>query len=173
MAGTATLISVEEYLRTGYKPAREYIDGVLRPKTMPTFRHGNMELVVCNAINCFTGFVATPELTVRIREGKYLVPDVAVQKLSELQEPYPLKPVHLCVEVMSPPEVMSPTARFSETVAKCEEYHAWGVPYCWIVDPESRQCWQYHAGGRPNQVSAEGQIAAGPITIGYTALFTS
>jgi Uma2 family endonuclease len=167
VAGTATLISVEEYLRTGYKPACEYIDGVLRPKTMPTFRHGNMELVVCNSINRFTGFVATPELTVRIREGKYLVPDVAVQKLSELQEPYPIKPVHLCVEVMSPED------RFSETVAKCEEYHAWGVPYCWILDPESRQCWQYHAGGRPNQVPTEGRIAAGPVVIGYSELFTS
>jgi Uma2 family endonuclease len=162
----ATFISVDEYLRTAYKPACDYIDGVLRRKPMPTFKQGRMELVVCNAINRFEEYIATPEQTVRIRESKYLVPDVAVQRLEELQEPYPTKAVHLCVEVMSPED------RFSETVAKCEDYHSWGVPYCWIIDPESRQCWQYYAEGRPSQIPPEGTLTAGAIKVPLTTLFS-
>jgi Uma2 family endonuclease len=165
VAASTTLISVEEYLRTSYKPACDYIDGVLRQKPMPTFDHANMELVVCNLINRFDGFRAVPEQTVRIREGKYLVPDIAVQRLDELQRPYPIKPVHLCVEVMSPED------RFVDTVTKCGEYHAWGVEYCWIVDPDGQRCWQYDSGGRPNDVLADGQITAGPIILSHADIF--
>ena len=36
---STTLISLDEYLRTSYKPACEYIDGMLRQKPMPTKLH--------------------------------------------------------------------------------------------------------------------------------------
>ena len=37
-----TLTPVDEYLRTSYKPACEYIDGELRPKAMGTKKHGKL-----------------------------------------------------------------------------------------------------------------------------------
>ncbi len=167
MLAGATLISVEEYLRTDYKPACDYIDGVLRQKSMPTFKHSELQFAICALVRRCGGFTAGPELTCRLREGKYLVPDVAVQRLGEVQDPYPKEPVHLCVEVLSPQD------RFSDTVAKCDEYHAWGVPYCWIVDPDQRQCWEYHLGGRPNLIPSDGQIAAGPIILSHADIFAS
>ena len=167
MVADATLVSVEEYLRTNYKPACDYIDGVLRQKAMPTFDHGDIQFAVCLLVRRFGGFTAIPEQTCRIREGKYLVPDVAVHALSDLQRPYPTKPVHLCVEILSPPD------RFSDTVSKCDEYHAWGVKYCWIIDPESRQCWEYHAGSRPNLITPDGRITADPIALNAADIFAT
>ena len=167
MVAETTLISVEEYLRTSFKPACDYIDGVLRQKPMPTYDHSNTELVVCNLINRFDGFRAVPEQTVRIRQGKFVVPDIAAQRLSELQRPYPEKPVYLCAEVKSPED------RFSDIVAKCGEYHAWGVKYCWIFDPESKRCWQYDSGGRPNEVLVDGHLEAGPIILSHADIFES
>src|SRR5438067_100464 len=144
MATSTTLISAEEYLRSSDKPTCEYIDGVLRPKPLATFRHGNMEYQVSYLINEFhKDFEAIPELTVKLREGKYLVPDVAVQRVTELQQPYPMNPTHLCIEVLFPED------RFSEALAKCEDYHAWGVKFCWLIDPEKEQCWEFAAGDRP------------------------
>src|SRR5207248_11182748 len=109
VATSTTLIPVEEYLRTSYKPACDYIDGVLRQKPMPTYKHGLTEYNVSFLINQpGSEFRAVPEQSVKIREGKYLVPDVAVQRLAELQQPYPEKPIYLCIEVRSPED------RFSE-----------------------------------------------------------
>jgi Uma2 family endonuclease len=169
MVAETSLVSIQEYLGTAYKPACDYIDGVLRRKSMPTFDHGNTQYTVCELINRLGGFRAIPEQTVRIREGKYFVPDVAVQRLIDLQKPYPVKPVHLCIEVLSPDD------RFGDVVAKCDEYHAWGVEHCWILDPgsESRanRCWQYDRGGQPNEVPADGRITAGPIILNHADIF--
>lgn len=166
MTASPALIPVEEYLRSAYKPSCEYIDGVLRAKPMPTYKHGKMELRVSNLINRLkNGFEAIPEQTVRIREGKYLVPDIAVQRVSELQQPYPGKPVHLCSEVLSPED------RFSEVLAKCEDYHAWGVKFCWLIDPEKKQCWEYESGDRPHQIPEGGRIAAREIIVSLADLF--
>ena len=134
---------------------------------MPTFKHGRMEHSLCTLLDRFDGFCSSPEQTVRIRDGKYLVPDVAVQLMSNLQNPYPVMPVHLCIEVMSPED------RFSDTVSKCDEYHAWGVEHCWIVDPEDKRCWQYDSGGRPNEVPLDGSISAGPIILNHADIFAS
>jgi Uma2 family endonuclease len=166
VATRTTLIPVEEYLKSSYKPACEYIDGVLRQKSMPTYKHGKMELHLSNLINQPEwGFEATPELTVWLRENKYLIPDVAVQRSSELQQPYPTKPIHLCIEILSLED------RFGEVVVKCEDYHAWGVRYCWIIDPEEKQCWEYVAGSRPHQVPADGRLTAREISLSLSGLF--
>jgi Uma2 family endonuclease len=71
---------VEEYLHTSYKPACEYRDGVLTQKPTPTWNHSPIQFRVNYLIEeRFSAFAAGPELTVRLREGRYLVPDVAVQ----------------------------------------------------------------------------------------------
>ena len=31
-------------------------------------------------------------------------------------------------------------------IAKCERYHEFGVPYCWVIDPVAKRAWEAHAG---------------------------
>lgn len=163
---TSTLVTVEEYLRSTEKPNADYIDGVVRRKPMPTRKHGQMEFRVTKLVNDIEGFDAVPEQTVKLSDRKYLVPDVAVQRVDQLQpQPYPDKPIHLCVEILSPED------RFSDLVAKCEDYHAWGVRYCWLIDPEKKQCWEYAADSRPQQAPDGGRITAGEITLSVADLF--
>jgi Uma2 family endonuclease len=76
------------------------------------------------------GYEAYPEIHVRISETKWLIPDVTVDR--RLERPYPTKAVPLVVEILSPDD------RLGATLAKCEEYHAWGTPYCWVIDPENK-----------------------------------
>ena len=166
VAANTSLVSVEEYLGKSYDPNCEYIDGVLRPKPMPTYEHAKMEYRTTSLINGLDlGFDAVPEQTVRLRETKYLIPDVAVQRVSELQRPYPTKPIHLCIEILSPED------RFSEVVRKCEDYHAWGVKYCWIIDPEAKRAWEFEGSQRPREVPAGGHITAGAIVLSVSDLF--
>ncbi len=166
MVDSTTLMPVEEYLALSQKPYFEYLDGVLRQKAMPTYKHSKMQRRLLNLIDrAQLALEPVPELTVRLRERRYLIPDIAVQRVSELQQPYPTKPVFLCIEILSPED------RFSDTVAKCEEYHAWGVPFCWILDPEEKQCWEYHAGGRPHQISDDGHLTAQELSLKVSDIF--
>ncbi len=167
MATGASTVSAEEYLSTNYKPACEYLDGVLRQKPMPTWKHGLLQGQLLMLLNHgFRRFVAGTEVTIRIRTGKYLVPDLIVQCRDRIQDPYPSEPVHLCVEILSPDD------RMSEILAKCEEYHAWGVETAWVVDPDAQRAWEYRSGQRPAEVSASGSLTADGISISLQDLFS-
>lgn len=160
MSAGTTLVSVEEYLRSNYEPACEYVDGVLHEKPMPTRKHGLLQSRFSYLLTAgFPDFEVSSEVTVQIREGKYLIPDVIVQRRESVQDPYPTSPVHLCIEILSPDD------RMSEVLAKCEGYHAWGVDTTWIVDPETKRAWEYRAGERLSEVPAAGALRADGISI--------
>jgi Uma2 family endonuclease len=91
------------------------------------------------------------------------VPDVVAAP--RLQDPYPTEPVLLCIEVLSPED------RLGATLAKCEQYHEWGVPYCWVVDPEKQAGWEYPKGGEPQRVDRNGTLRAGEISVSLAELF--
>jgi Uma2 family endonuclease len=166
MAEARTLVPVEEYLNTTYKPACEYRDGVLTQKPMPTCDHSLIQSRLTQIVfNGFPGFVPCVELTVKIGPARFLVADVGVQSREEIQRPYPVNPIPLCVEILSPGD------RLSDTLAKCEEYHAWGVPTTWIIDPDERWACEYRAGHRLSEVPQEGSLTAGPIRVSLAQLF--
>ena len=170
-AGTTTPlasgITVEQYLATSYKPACEYTDGVLHPKPMPTWKHGQLQTWLAQLIRTnFRWFAAGSEVTVRIREGKYFIPDVVVQTLGHIQDPHPTEPVHLCIEILSPDD------RMSEVLAKSEEYHAWGVATVWIVDPDNERAWEYRSGHRIDEIAPGGSLTADGISIPLPEVFS-
>ena len=121
---------VDEYLRLTEKPYCEYRDGAVSPKALATKLHAIIQRVLMMLLHNL-GVEVFPELTVRITPTRYLVPDVRVA--GDFPGPYPTEPVQLCCEILSPED------RLGAMLAKCEEYHAWGVPFCWVVDL-SAQC---------------------------------
>jgi Uma2 family endonuclease len=109
------------------------------------------------------GAQALPELTVRLSPTRYLVPDVSVAE--DFPGPYPTDPVLLCCEILSPDDGLG------TMLAKCEEYHAWGVPFCWVIDPVKRTAWEYHRGSEP--VRATGNLVARELSVGLKELFSA
>ena len=158
---TTALMSVEEYLRLTEKPYREYRDGVVSCKALPTKFHSLIQYALLMLLRG-QGVVSLPELTVRLSPNKYLVPDVCV--CEDFPGPYPTDPVLLCCEILSPED------RLGSTLGKCEEYHAWGVPYCWVIDPVKRSAWQYDSAAEPVRVPAE--LRAGNLAVSLDELFS-
>ena len=156
-----TLIPVDEYLLNSEKPSCEYRDGVLYPKPMATTFHGLIASMLLFMLRKL-GLQSAPEVTVRLSPTKFLVPDVIAAPV--LQRPYPTEPVLLCCEILSPED------RLGAMFSKCEEYHAWGVPFCWVIDPIKRTAWEYHAGTEPVRVT--GTLFAGEYSIGLEELFS-
>ena len=166
MPSATTTVSVSEYLGTEYDPNCEYIDGVLVEKPMPTSRHSRTQGKILALIDSrFPEFWVGTELTVQVREMKFLVPDIAVQDASMVQEPYPIEPIVLCVEVLSPGDSLK------ETLAKCEDYHAWGTVNTWVVDPVACRAWQYIKGSAPMEIDPAGELQAGPIHVPIADIF--
>lgn len=166
-------ISVEEYIARfaegDEKPTCEYIDGELFPKAMGTRNHGRVQRNISRFLSekYESRFETIPEVTARLHERTFLVPDVAVEDLSHSiagSYPGPHNPVFLCVQIMSPPD------RFGKLAAKCERYHAWGVPHCWIIDPETRTIWEYTPTDlQPRQMQTE--LTADPIMLTVAEIF--
>jgi Uma2 family endonuclease len=167
------LVSVEEYIARfvdgGEKPMCEYEDGVLIPKSMPTKQHSQVQANLTTLIR--NGYGETlnplPELTTRMREAQFYVPDLSIEDLAKpIQGRYPGKndPVLLCVEIMSPPD------RVGKLFGKCEEYHKWGVPYCWVIDPERKIAWEYFPNDlEPRRVADN--LTAGSIRLPLSDVF--
>jgi len=136
-------MAVEEYLHSSEKPLSEYRDGVLYPKPMPTVMHGMLEFLLLMLLRQ-QNVEAVAAVTVRLSPSRFLIPDVIAA--ARLQGPYPSDPVLLCCEILAPGD------RLSAAFAKCEEYHEWGVPYCWVFDPEKQTAWHYHKGADPEPI---------------------
>lgn len=160
MSSTA-LVPVEEYLHYAGKPNCEYIDGVLYPKAMTTKFHSRIQRILLRMLE-EQGVEPFPELTLRISPAKFLIPDVTVAH--DFSGPYPTDPVQLCCEILSPDD------RLGAMLSKCEEYHAWGVPYCWVIDPVKRTAWEYHNGLEP--VRAAAKLQAGELTVDLDQLLS-
>jgi Uma2 family endonuclease len=100
---------------------------------------------------------------VRLSPTKYLVPDVCVA--GNFSGPYPTEPVLLCCEILSPED------RIGATLSKCEEYHAWGVPFCWVIDRVKRTAWEYHSAAEPVRVTEA--LRAGELYVSLNDLFAA
>jgi len=159
MQNKATL---EEFLRRTEKPNCEYLDGVLHPRAMPTTAHGRMQWILLLMLNKL-GLEALPEVAVRVTPTRYLVPDIVADR--QLESPYPTTAVLLCVEILSPED------RVGAMLAKCEEYHAWGVPVCWVIDPVKHVAWEYRADGEPLRIDGGGHLRAGEIAVAVSDIF--
>lgn len=160
---------IARFVEGDEKPMHEYVDGVLLPKSMGTKKHRQVQANITKLIGSRydEAFNALPELTARLRETQFYVPDVAIEDLAHPirgRYPGPQDPVFVCVEIVSPPD------RVGKLFGKCEEYHNWGVPYCWVIDPERRIAWEYFPKDlEPRKIEAS--LSAGPIRLDLEEIF--
>jgi Uma2 family endonuclease len=134
--GAKSAISAEEYLRTSFPGVDpEYREGELVERTLPDYLHGRTQLllgVFFEALRGSLSVYACSETRMKLREGLYLIPDVAVFRPSA-PGLVPDSPPLVAIEVLSPDD------RMTAVSGKIQEYRAWGVPHVWLVDPHSRR----------------------------------
>jgi len=167
MATTSAFISLEEYFETLYEPECEYVDGELIPKAMGTNDHALLQarltyLLYRYAVSGLCEVVT--EQSVRVRQRAILIPDLCLLPPSHGERGVVSTPALVCIEILSPSD------RFSYTVKKCEEYLRWGVPACWIFDPEEKKAWFYDAEGL-HPVTSDGVLRSGSIELALKELW--
>jgi Uma2 family endonuclease len=132
-----TLISVEEYLRTSYRPDCDYVDGEVLERNLGERDHSSLQkalILYLGTREKQLGIEVFPEQRVQVKPTRFRIPDVCVV-LGHTDEQIFTKPPLLCIEILSPEDRMS---RVEERV---DDYLAMGVPCVWVLDPAKKRAW--------------------------------
>jgi Uma2 family endonuclease len=136
---TATLVSVEEYLGTSYRPDCDYVDGSLLERNVGQKDHSKLQ---CMLIVWFherrraLGIEVFPEQRIRVSGKRFRIPDVCLVQIPEPDEQVFTQPPYICIEVVSPDD------SFPKLQERLDEYLAMGVPNVWVLDPASQRAWR-------------------------------
>jgi len=164
----ASRVSLQEYLQSDYEPECELVGGALFPKPMGTLEDMAMERWLVRLLERYeqSGLgMVMHELSIR-KGDDVRIPDlVFVPSEARFENGISMDPPLLCVEILSPSQ------RLSALFAKCETYHAWGVPYCWVIDPIGKTAWEYHQGAPMRLLSEDDSLSAGEIKVGMKEVF--
>ena len=130
-----TLISVEDYLATAYEPDCDFVDGHIEERNVGEVTHARLQLRIGAYLLAryeSQGLIVMTEVRVQVRHSRFRVPDVCVT-VGEPGEEMLTKPPFICIEILSPED------RMSRVEVRINDYLAMGVPYVWVLDPETRQ----------------------------------
>ena len=134
--GTKAAFPVADYLRTSFPGLdKEYWEGELVERSLPDWLHGRTQLLIGAfflALGKTLSLWPSVETRMRLRDGVYLIPDVAVFQGAK-PELIPDTPPLIAIEVLSPDD------KLAKVREKLEEYRAWGVSHVWLVDPHSKR----------------------------------
>jgi len=130
----ATLVPVEEYLRTNYDPDCEYVDGQIVERNLGEKPHSRMQRELILRLSARAkdpGMEVLPEQRVQVSPKRFRIPDVAVLRVSD--ERIASSPPFICIEVLSKDDTM---VYMQE---KIDDYLRFGVPYIWIINPRNKK----------------------------------
>ena len=140
-----TLISVEEYLATSYRPDCDYVDGVVVERNLGTRDHGWLQLAVAayffNRRRQWNITVIT-ELRIRVKATRFRIPDVCVI-LGDTDEQVLTQPPFICIEVLSPKD------RMKRVQERIDEYLEMGVSVRLGPRPRDQTSLYRHTRRRP------------------------
>ena len=140
----ATLVPVEEYLRTAYKPDCDYVDGEVLERNVGERDHGKVqrELIYIFRSNQKKWNVHVyPEQRVQISGRRFRVPDICVVAGAEPEDQIFRTPPLICIEILSKDD------RQDRMQDKIDDFLNFGVRYVWVINPRNRRAWVYTKDG--------------------------
>jgi Uma2 family endonuclease len=165
--GVGTLISVEEYLKTVYRPDCDYVDGVVEERNLGEFDHAN---VAGNVLVYFrtrfpeSGILATAEWRFQVKPARFRVPDLILTRGKPTEQILTTAPL-LCIEVLSPEDTISKINR------RVQDYLDFGVPAVWVIDPSGKKVWIYRRNGMQEATGESVKVDGTDLAIPFTAIF--
>ena len=140
----ATLVPVEEYLRTNYDPDRDYVDGRIVERNLGEKSHSRIQGEIFFYLRSRAkelGIQVLPEQRVQVSPTRFRVPDVIVLKLPQPDEAVVSSPPFICIEILSPDDSME------DMQERIDDYLRFGVPHVWIISPRHRKAYVASSSG--------------------------
>lgn len=151
--GSTTLISLEEYLHTTYRPDCDFLEGVVEERNVGEEEHGLLQGLLWEIFRQHRldwQVRVIPEWRVQVKAQRFRVPDVTVLRLNAPKERRGTTPPLLCIEVMSSDDTLRSLR------LRVDDYLAMGVEQVWVVDPWNRV--GYHTSANAYVLAEDGVL---------------
>jgi Uma2 family endonuclease len=128
---TGTLISVEQYLATSYRPDCDYVDGRIEKRNLGEWDHSKLQAAITAYFyqrRKSWNISVAPQQRVQVNPTRFRIPDVCIV-LGEPDGQIFRRPPFVCVEILSKDD------RMSQMQERIDDYLAMGVSYVWMLDP--------------------------------------
>jgi Uma2 family endonuclease len=140
----ATLVPVEEYLRTTYEPDCDYVDGEVLERNVGERDHSRLqrELILYFGTRAKKlNIQVFPEQRVQISSRRFWIPDICVIAGTEPEAQVFSNPPLICIEILSRDD------RQDRMQEKIDDFLNFGVRYVWVINPRNRRAWAYTTDG--------------------------
>ena len=165
---TATLISVSEYLRTTYRPDRDFLAGILKERNMGEQPHARIQMILGRIFGVHRNdwrVRVLSEQRIQTSPDHYRIADVCVLRSSDPKDPIIRFPPLLCIEILSKDDTLG------ELQLRVNDYAGLGVEHIWAVDPWKRLAYVASPRGFLQPEDNILRIPATPIQIDLVTLF--
>ena len=167
------LMTAEDFLHTDVPDKRtELVRGVLVVHEPPGFRHGEVMARIAYRLMVYVeahdlGTVLAGDAGFVLARGPDTVrgPDVAFVRRNRVPTPGPLGFPDLAPDLAV--EVLSPSNRPGEVLARIADLIRGGCPLIWVIDPSRRLACVYRADGSESVVSADGALDGEDVLPGF------
>ena len=164
----ATQISVDEYLKTSYRPDCDYVDGEVRERNLGEYDHSRPQM----RFIMFFGVRETewrvrvvPEQRVQVSPRRFRIPDVCVVLADSPIEAIFHHPPFICIEILSKDDT------FKSVTERLDDYVAMGVPNIWVIEPQTRRGYVYNSDGLLEAKGGVLRVANSEIAVPLTSIF--
>ena len=150
MAATASLISVEMYLRTSTDPDCEFVAGVMEERPAGEYDHATWQTMLAaffTTRQTELGIKARTELRIQTGPDRFRVPDVTLLSRTAPREQIVTHAPLAVFEILSPEDTMT------RMLEKLADYERMGIPAIWVIEPKKQLYYRYK----------DGQLAPGAV----------
>jgi Uma2 family endonuclease len=127
--------SLTDYLRTGYRPDCDYVDGEVQERNLGEFDHAAVQAFLTSWFfqhrHEWT-LQVLPEIRIRVAEGRVRIADVCLISRSQPVEQVLTRPPLAVIEILSPED------RISRYTERLTDYRQMGIQNVWVIDPSTR-----------------------------------
>jgi len=135
---SVTLVSVQEYLATSYRPDRDFVDGELQERNLGELEHSRLQSAIL--VWFWThkeewNILPLVEQRVQVARTRFRIPDVTVLRPNQAREPIITVPPLILIEVLSKDDSLRSMRE------RVDDYLNFGVQHVWILDPATKRAY--------------------------------
>lgn len=165
---SSTLVSIQEYLGTVYRPDRDFVDGELQERNLGELEHSLLQTATV------TWFwlrkeewkvLPLVEQRVQVAATRFRVPDVTILRADQPREQIITTPPLLLIEILSKDDTLRSMRE------RVDDYLDFGVQHVWILDPATRRAYVCTKNAFQEPAQGELSVPGTPIRILLTDLF--
>ncbi len=167
-----SLLTLDEYILTSYRPDCDFVDGYLEERILGTPKHAYLQMKLgawFGAREKEWNIVVMGDVRTRVGINRVRLPDVAilVKESADFDAPLLQTPPLIAIEILSPED------RLNRVTIRLGDFLTMGVPFIWLIDPVKRAAYTYTAAGLQPANTQRLTLPNSPIYLDLPELFAA